>query len=120
MVYGEPDTPRALVSKIAEKVFADPALTGWLEQLLWPRVRAHVDAWRRVYPDRMQELRPIAISLGQHLASSCIGTISEIFDAEPPYTPRGCVAQAWSVAEVLRSMIKLAALKKRNELTKVA
>jgi glycogen debranching enzyme len=47
-------------------------------------------------------LRAIAVSLGQHLASSCIGTISEIFDAEPPYTPRGCCAQAWSVAEVQR------------------
>jgi glycogen debranching enzyme len=31
-----------------------------------------------------------------------VGSISEIFDAEPPFTPRGCVAQAWSVAEVLR------------------
>ena len=32
-----------------------------------------------------------------------MGTLSEIFDAEEPYTPRGCVAQAWSVAEVLRA-----------------
>jgi glycogen debranching enzyme len=31
-----------------------------------------------------------------------IGTISEVFDAERPHTPRGCIAQAWSVAEVLR------------------
>jgi glycogen debranching enzyme len=60
------------------------------------------DAWLRVYPDRIEELRPTAVSLGQHLASACIGSISEIFDAEPPYTPRGCCAQAWSVAEVLR------------------
>ena len=37
-----------------------------------------------------------------------LGTISEIFDAEPPYTPRGCIAQAWSVAEVLRSWVKTA------------
>lgn len=44
-------------SKIAEKVFADPALTGWLEQLLWPRVRAHVDAWRRT----VEEDGPAAI-----------------------------------------------------------
>ena len=33
-----------------------------------------------------------------------MGTISEIFDAEPPFTPRGCIAQAWSVAEVLRAI----------------
>jgi glycogen debranching enzyme len=36
------------------------------------------------------------------LGQACIGTISEIFDAEPPFTPRGCVSQAWSVAEALR------------------
>lgn len=37
-----------------------------------------------------------------HLAEGCIGSISEIFDAEPPHHPRGCVAQAWSVGEILR------------------
>jgi glycogen debranching enzyme len=47
-------------------------------------------------------LRSISVGLAQHLATACIGNISEIFDAEPPYTPRGCCAQAWSVAEVLR------------------
>ena len=41
-----------------------------------------------------------------HLDEACVGTISEIFDAEPPYAPRGCVAQAWSVAEVLRCWVK--------------
>jgi predicted glycogen debranching enzyme len=72
---------------------------------VWPwLIGAFVDAWMRVYPDRIQELRPTVVSLAQHLASSCIGTISEIFDAEPPYTPRGCCAQAWSVAEALRLM----------------
>jgi glycogen debranching enzyme len=38
-----------------------------------------------------------------HLQSTgCIGSISEIFEAEPPHRPAGCIAQAWSVAEVLR------------------
>jgi glycogen debranching enzyme len=37
---------------------------------------------------------------------ACIGSISEIFDAEPPFTPRGCIAQAWSVAEVLRVLTR--------------
>jgi glycogen debranching enzyme len=32
-----------------------------------------------------------------------LGSVSEIFDAESPYVPRGCVAQAWSVAELLRA-----------------
>jgi glycogen debranching enzyme len=43
-----------------------------------------------------------------HLNEACIGSISEIFDAQPPFTPRGCVAQAWSVAEVLRAYLKTA------------
>ena len=42
-----------------------------------------------------------------HLDEACIGSISEVFDAEPPFTPRGCIAQAWSVAEVLRARVKL-------------
>ena len=37
------------------------------------------------------------------LGEACIGSVSEVFDAEAPYTPRGCIAQAWSVAEVLRA-----------------
>ena len=41
---------------------------------------------------------------------ACVGSISEIFDAEPPFTPRGCIAQAWSVAEVLRSLVKTSGL----------
>jgi glycogen debranching enzyme len=34
-----------------------------------------------------------------------VGSISEIFDAEPPFLSRGCIAQAWSVAEVLRCWV---------------
>jgi len=41
-----------------------------------------------------------------HLSEACVGSISEIFDADSPYIPRGCVAQAWSVAEVLRILEK--------------
>ena len=43
-----------------------------------------------------------------HIPDFGVGSIAEIFDAEPPYTPRGCVAQAWSVAEVLRCWVKTA------------
>jgi glycogen debranching enzyme len=31
-----------------------------------------------------------------------VGTIGEIFDGDPPHTPRGAISQAWSVAELLR------------------
>lgn len=41
----------------------------------------------------------------RHLREAGLGQISEIFDADAPYTPRGCIAQAWSVGEVLRAVI---------------
>ena len=41
-----------------------------------------------------------------HLEDAGIGTISEIFDADWPHAPRGCIAQAWSVAEILRAYIE--------------
>jgi predicted glycogen debranching enzyme len=64
-----------------------------------------VDAWLRVYPDDVAGARHLLDGFGPHLGESCIGSIAEIFDAEPPFTPRGCVAQAWSVAEVLRAWL---------------
>lgn len=65
-----------------------------------------IDAWLRVHPGSQREARGFLEGFEAHLAEACIGTISEVFDAEPPFTPRGCVAQAWSVAEVLRALVK--------------
>jgi len=42
----------------------------------------------------------------QHLYEACLGQVSEIFDGDAPHSPRGCVAQAWSVAELLRAMVE--------------
>jgi len=41
-----------------------------------------------------------------HFNEACLGQVSEIFDGDHPHTPRGCVAQAWSVAELLRAAIE--------------
>jgi predicted glycogen debranching enzyme len=65
-----------------------------------------VDAWLRVHPEDRAGARRLLEGLVPHLDESCIGSISEIFDAEAPHTPRGCVAQAWSVAEMLRAWLK--------------
>jgi predicted glycogen debranching enzyme len=65
-----------------------------------------IDAWLKVYPDDLEGAGKFLDGFKPHLRDACIGSISEIFDAEPPFTPRGCVAQAWSVAEVLRCWIK--------------
>ncbi|MCC0176403.1 glycogen debranching enzyme family protein [Waterburya agarophytonicola K14] len=61
-------------------------------------VQAHLKVYQQ--PETAREfLTPMA----NLLETGCIGTIGEIFDADPPFAPRGCFAQAWSVAEVLRS-----------------
>ena len=65
-----------------------------------------VDAWLKAYPDDLAGARQAISGFEDHLGEACLGTISEVFDAEPPYTPRGCVAQAWSVAEVLRALAR--------------
>jgi hypothetical protein len=67
-----------------------------------------IDAWLRVYPDDRAAARHFLDGFEPHIAEAGIGSISEVFDAEPPFTPRGCVAQAWSVAEVLRCLEKTA------------
>jgi glycogen debranching enzyme len=41
-----------------------------------------------------------------HLNEACLGQVSEIFDGDAPHTPRGCVAQAWSVAELMRAAVE--------------
>lgn len=42
----------------------------------------------------------------EHLREACLGQVSEIFDGDAPHAPRGCVAQAWSVAELLRAAVE--------------
>lgn len=68
---------------------------GWL---IGPFVQAHL----RVYQDPAIA-RSFLEPLADHLRDGCIGTLSEIFDGDPPITPRGAFAQAWTVAEVLRA-----------------
>ncbi|MBI2511132.1 MAG: glycogen debranching enzyme family protein [Opitutae bacterium] len=69
-----------------------------------------IDAWLKVHPAPadLVEARKFLLGFPAHLSDGCVGSINEIFDAEPPFTPRGCIAQAWSVAEVLRCYAKTA------------
>ena len=73
---------------------------GWL-------VGPFVDAWLKVHPDDDATVQAALKGVAAHMDQGCVGSISEIFDADPPFTPRGCIAQAWSVAEVLRVMAKV-------------
>ena len=65
-----------------------------------------IDAWMKVHPEERLGARRWLEGFAPHLGEACIGSISEVFDAEEPFTPRGCIAQAWSVAEVLRCWVK--------------
>lgn len=72
---------------------------GWL---LGPFALAHL----RVYNNPTQALSYLSPMI-HHLSNAGLGSISEIFDGDAPYRPRGCIAQAWSVAEVLRAWLEI-------------
>jgi predicted glycogen debranching enzyme len=65
-----------------------------------------IDAWLKAHPDDLAGARRYLDGCIASMSSFGLGTIAEIFDAEPPYTARGCIAQAWSVGEVLRCWVK--------------
>jgi predicted glycogen debranching enzyme len=66
--------------------------------LMGPFVTAHYKVYRDA-ARAMSYLEPFA----DHLMDAGLGTISEVFEGDPPHAPKGCIAQAWSVAEVLRA-----------------
>ncbi len=74
----------------------------------------YIDCHLKVHPDNPESARRCLNGFVPHLAEACVGSISEVFDAEAPFTPRGCIAQAWGVAEVLRSWVKLAAFEEHG------
>ncbi|MDQ3944579.1 MAG: amylo-alpha-1,6-glucosidase [Actinomycetota bacterium] len=76
---------------------------------VWPWLLGpFVDAWLKAFPERRDEARAMVRGLHDHLGQAGIGSVSEIFDAEAPFTPRGCIAQAWSVAELIRATASVA------------
>jgi predicted glycogen debranching enzyme len=82
--------------------------------LIGPFVNAHL----RVYGDR-KAARSYLLPLLKNLVDHGIGTISEIFEGDPPFAPRGCIAQAWSVAEFLRVWQLLQENSTQRELSRI-
>jgi len=72
---------------------------GWL---IGPFLAAHL----RVFQDPDSAMRILA-PFGDHLRAAGLGTVSEIFDGDAPFAPKGCIAQAWSVAETLRAFDRI-------------
>ncbi len=77
--------------------------------LIGPFVDAYLNAFGES-EENCRYLKSFFEGFRQHLSEAMLGSISEIFDAEAPHAPKGCAAQAWSVAEVLRSYRKLEAI----------
>jgi len=76
----------------------------------WPWLMGpFVSAWVRVHGATNAARRRAGgffRALNNHLCEAGLGTVSEIFDGDPPHLPRGCIAQAWSVGELLRSYVE--------------
>ena len=100
---GEPDyKPRYFGDlRARDAAYHQGTVWAWL-------IGPFIDAWIKVHPNDIETARGFLAGFEAHLAEAGIGSISEVFDAEPPFTPRGCIAQAWSVAEVLRCLVKTA------------
>jgi glycogen debranching enzyme len=77
---------------------------------VWPFLLGpFVTAWIKVFGQSAaarNKARSFLAGLEAHLHEACLGQVSEIFDAQAPHQPRGCCAQAWSVAEPLRALIE--------------
>ncbi len=111
-------TPRGLRTLAADDPRYRPIyLGGPLERdgayhqgTVWPwLLGSFLTALVRVRGDEgKRQGREILKAFAPHLVEAGIGTVSEIFDAEPPHAPRGCPAQAWSVAELLRAAVEIA------------
>jgi predicted glycogen debranching enzyme len=77
--------------------------TAW-SWLIGPFVSAHYKVYRNTAA-AYSYLEPFR----DHLLENGLGTIAEIFDGDAPHLPRGCIAQAWGVAEVLRAYREISA-----------
>jgi glycogen debranching enzyme len=74
----------------------------------------------KLHADELDRTQKLLQAFEDRPGQNAVGSIGETFDAEPPYPHRGCVAQAWSVAEVLRGLVKIMTLNKHAESGKPA
>ena len=85
---------------------------GWL---LGPFALAHLRVYRNA-GEAMSFLEPMF----GHIKAAGLGTASEIFDGDPPFTPNGCIAQAWTVGETLRAWRAITAAREKEDATRSA
>jgi predicted glycogen debranching enzyme len=97
---GEPDYKQRYDGDLRARdaAYHQGSVWAWL-------IGPYIDALAKVHPERC--CLGLLKGFSTHQDEACIGSIGEIFDAEQPHTPRACIAQAWSVAEVLRCVANI-------------
>lgn len=84
--------------------------TAYHNGAVWPwLLGAYVKAYRKVHnysKNSLEDMRTLLQGFDMHLETAGIGTISEVFDGDYPYSPGGCISQAWSVAEIFRAYVE--------------
>jgi predicted glycogen debranching enzyme len=101
LAAGHPDYKRTYFGDLKQRdaAYHQGTVWGWL-------IGPFVDAWLKVHDGDRAGARRHLQGLIAHLGEAGVGQVSEIFDAEAPFTARGCIAQAWSVAELLRCWVQ--------------
>lgn len=94
-----------------DRAYHQGTVWAWL---IGPYIEAYLSV-KKDDPQVIQNANNLLTKLEQHMNCGCIGQISEIFDGSPPHHYRGCFAQAWSVAEILRAK-QLIRKYKKNEI----
>ncbi|KYH40132.1 MAG: glycogen debranching protein [Candidatus Bathyarchaeota archaeon B63] len=112
-IYGlrtlSPDDPRYIGRYMGDFAHRDSAyhngtVWAWLTGpfvTAFLKARDHGAYWRRFAFERF--LQPLFYD---EIGRSGLGTISEVFDGDPPHLPGGCISQAWSVAEPMRAYVE--------------
>jgi predicted glycogen debranching enzyme len=99
----DPGDPRYLATYSGDQQHRDAA---YHMGMVWPWLLGpYCDAHLRLHGDA-RAVRDLLQPFTAHLSEAGLGSISEIFEPEPPFRPVGCIAQAWSVAEILRHAIQ--------------
>jgi predicted glycogen debranching enzyme len=84
--------------------------TAYHNGTAWPwLLGAYVRAYRKVhnYSEKsLEDMKALLEGFNTHLESAGLGTVSEVFNGDYPHSPGGCIAQAWSVAEILRAYVE--------------
>lgn len=101
-----PDDPHYVGRCVGDQPTRD---CSYHQGTVWPWLLGpYADAHMRLH-GHSEHVRDLLRPFTDHLREAGLGSVSEIFDGDPPHTPRGCIAQAWSVAELLRIALMLGA-----------